>query len=100
MEQRTAPRHRVLKPGTIEFDGGPVSCMVRNMSDAGAMLDVATAAGIPEHFTLVLRADRRRMPCQVVWWKAKRIGVTFCFWAHFRRNQNTMSVHWGKQTCP
>jgi hypothetical protein len=78
MEQRTALRHRVLKPGTIEFDGGPVSCMVRNMSDTGAMLDVATAAGIPEHFTLVLRvADGRRVPCQVVWWKEKRIGVAF-----------------------
>jgi hypothetical protein len=77
MEQRTAPRHRILKPGTIEFDGGPVSCMVRNMSDAGAMLHVATAAGIPEHFTLVLGADRCRMPCQVVWWNAKRIGIAF-----------------------
>jgi hypothetical protein len=51
--------------------------MVRNMSDAGAMLDVAAAAGIPEHVTLILGADGRRMPCHVVWWKEKRIGVTF-----------------------
>ena len=77
MEQRTAPRHRVLKAGTIEFDGGPVTCMVRNMSDAGAMLDVATVAGIPGYFTLILRVDGRRMPCQVVWWREKRIGVAF-----------------------
>ena len=77
MEQRSAPRDRVLKPGTIEFDGGPVTCMVRNMSDAGAMLDVATATGIPQYFTLILRAEGRRMPCQVVWWKEKRIGVAF-----------------------
>jgi hypothetical protein len=66
-----------LKAGTIEFDGGPVTCMVRNMSDGGAMLDVATVAGIPGYFTLILRADGRRMPCQAVWWREKRIGVAF-----------------------
>jgi hypothetical protein len=77
MEQRSALRHHVMKPGTIEFEGGTVICMVRNISDAGAMLDVVTAAGIPEHFTLILRADGRRMPCHTVWWKEKRIGVAF-----------------------
>jgi len=77
MEHRSAPRHRVLRPGMIEFEGGPVTCMVRNMSDAGAMLDVATAAGIPQYFILNLHMDGRRVPCQVVWWKEKRIGVAF-----------------------
>ena len=28
--KRTAPRHRVLKAGTIEFGGGGISCTVRN----------------------------------------------------------------------
>jgi hypothetical protein len=82
MDQRSAVRHRVLKAGKIVFDGSAITCMVRNMSDAGAMLDVATAAGIPEHFTLIMRADGRRLPCHVVWWKEKRVGVTFeygCF---------------------
>ena len=77
MEHRSAVRHRVLKAGTIEFDGGAITCMVRNMSDSGAMLDVATAAGIPEHFSQILRGNRHRTPCQVVWWKEKRLGVTF-----------------------
>jgi hypothetical protein len=77
MDQRSAVRHRVLKAGKIVFDGSAITCMVRNMSDVGAMLDVATAAGIPEHFTLIMRADGRRMPCHVVWWKEKRVGVTF-----------------------
>jgi hypothetical protein len=77
MDKRASTRNRVLRPATIEFDGGAITCMVRNMSDGGAMLDVATAAGIPEHFTLMLRKDGRRVPCHVVWWKVKRIGVTF-----------------------
>jgi hypothetical protein len=66
-----------LKVGTIEFGDGAITCMVRNMSDAGAMLDVATPVGIPDHFTLVLRANGHRVPGRVVWWKERRIGVVF-----------------------
>ena len=77
MNKRASPRKRVLKAGTIEFGGSAITCMVRNMSDTGAMLDVATPVGIPDHFTLVLRANGRRMPCRVAWRKEKRIGVAF-----------------------
>ena len=77
MNQRASPRNRVLKAGTIEFGGSAITCRVRNMSDSGAMLDVATPVGIPDHFTLVLRANGHRIPCHVVWWKEKRIGVAF-----------------------
>jgi hypothetical protein len=38
IEKRVFPRHRVLKAGTIEFDGGAINCMVRNMSNIGAAL--------------------------------------------------------------
>ena len=77
MNKRASPRKRVLKAGTIEFGGGAITCMVRNMSDTGAMLEVATPVGIPDHFTLVLQANKHRMPCRVVWRKEKRIGVVF-----------------------
>jgi hypothetical protein len=74
-EQRSLPRHRVLKAGTIEFNGGVIDCMVRNLSTTGAALDVTSPIGIPEHFTLL--ADGSRLPCHVVWRKEKRIGVAF-----------------------
>jgi hypothetical protein len=51
--------------------------MVRNMSEAGAALDVSSPVGISEHFTLVLPTEGKRLPCQVVWRKEKRIGVAF-----------------------
>jgi hypothetical protein len=77
-EKRTAARHRVLKAAaTIEFGGGAIDCMVRNLSDVGAALEISSPIGIPEHFALVLAADGLRMPCHVVWRKEKRIGVAF-----------------------
>jgi hypothetical protein len=47
------------------------------MSDAGAMLDLATTDEIPELFVLAVMADGNRMLCRLVWRKAKRIGVAF-----------------------
>lgn len=76
-DKRATRRHRVLKAGTIEFNGGGLSCTVRNLSKAGATLDVTSPVGIPERFTLVLSADRQHMPCHVVWRKEKRIGIAF-----------------------
>jgi hypothetical protein len=76
-EHRVAPRHKVVKAGTIEFGGGGIDCTVRNLSASGAALDVVSPVGIPERFTLVISADGHRKACQVVWRKEKRIGVTF-----------------------
>jgi len=76
-EHRNAPRHRVFKAATIEFGGGGIDCVVRNMSDTGAALEVTSPVGIPDHFTLVTSQDHAARPCRVMWRKEKRIGVTF-----------------------
>jgi hypothetical protein len=76
-EKRAAPRHSVLRAGTILIGNGSINCMVRNLSNTGAMLSVTSSVGIPEHFTLILSPDGRHMSCRVVWRKEKRIGVTF-----------------------
>ena len=40
MEKRDTDRNRVLKSGAIEFNGGAIDCVVRNISETGAALDV------------------------------------------------------------
>lgn len=74
-EKRTSPRHRVLKAGTIEFNGGAIDCTIRNLSAAGAALDVTSPVGIPAHFTLF--TDGSHLSCHVIWRREKRIGVAF-----------------------
>ncbi len=76
-DKRAAPRHKVFKAGTIEFHGGAVDCTVRNLSNAGAALEVASPLGIPEDMTLIVPVDHRKHHCHVVWRKEKRIGVAF-----------------------
>ena len=74
---RAALRQRVLKSASIEFNGGVIDCVIRNVSETGAALEVASPLGIPETFNLVISGDHSIRPCKVAWRKDKRIGVAF-----------------------
>ena len=77
-ERRKSPRHRTLKAGHIEFNRASViDCRVRNLSPVGACLEVASQAGIPDDFTLIVDADHLEQPCHVIWRTATRMGVAF-----------------------
>jgi hypothetical protein len=78
IEKRAAPRHRVLKRGTLTFSsGGGLDCTVRNISQTGARIDVASPVGVPEVFTLVIEADHFMRRCHSVWSSEKHIGIAF-----------------------
>jgi hypothetical protein len=61
-----------LKVGTIEFGGGGIDCSVRNISDTGAALEVATPLFIPDRFTLFVPSDQFKRP--VISFGAKKNG--------------------------
>ncbi|WFU42614.1 PilZ domain-containing protein [Bradyrhizobium sp. CB82] len=77
MEHRIAPRRRILKAGTIEFGGGGIDCTVKNISETGAALELATPLLIPDRFTLRVPSDHLKRRCHVVWRKERRLGVAF-----------------------
>ncbi|MGZ5824306.1 MAG: PilZ domain-containing protein [Hyphomicrobium sp.] len=77
-ERRKIARHRTLKAGSISFNrAGGIDCRVRNLSDAGACLEVASQLGIPEDFVLVVESDHLQKPCHDIWRTATRLGVEF-----------------------
>ena len=56
--------------------GAVIDCTIRNITDRGACLEVASPIGIPASFDLML--DQRCVrDCRVTWRKATRIGVAF-----------------------
>ncbi|SHH60344.1 PilZ domain-containing protein [Bradyrhizobium erythrophlei] len=78
IEKRAAPRHRVLKRGSLAFsDGGGLDCTVRNISQTGARIDIASPVGVPEVFTLVIEVDHFMRRCHAVWSNERHIGVAF-----------------------
>ena len=77
-ERRKVLRRRTLKAGSINFNrAGGIDCQVRNLSPAGACLEVASQVGIPDDFVLVVASDRLKQSCHVIWRTATRIGVEF-----------------------
>ncbi len=75
VETRIAPRYRASKAATIEFGGGAIDCMVRDLSITGAALTVSDEIGIPEKFRLIVHADGLCLSCHVVWRRGYRMGV-------------------------
>ncbi|HTM77599.1 MAG TPA: PilZ domain-containing protein [Devosia sp.] len=77
-EKRALPRHRTLKGARIVVNDGfsTFQCTVRNLSDIGAQLRVASIVGIPDTFQLVLD-DKRNFPCTVIWRRETELGVSF-----------------------
>lgn len=77
-EKRATHRHRTLKGGKIVLNNGhsTFDCTVRNLSDAGAKLIVASIVGIPRTFVLAMD-DGRRFSCESIWQKDGEIGVRF-----------------------
>ena len=78
VEHRRSPRLRTIKGGSIIFGlTATIDCIIRNMSDAGASLEVANPGGIPGEFTLLIRPEIIKRKCHVVWRTGRRIGVRF-----------------------
>ena len=77
-EKREIQRRRALKAGTIRIDDkSTIDCVVRDLSNEGASLEIENPIGIPDRFTLVTKANREQRACHVIWWSARRIGVRF-----------------------
>ena len=67
-ERRRLKRLRALKAGIISFNrAGGITCRVRNMSPAGACLEVSSQVGIPDNFVLVVSYDKFSQSCHVIW---------------------------------
>jgi len=76
-DRRAKQRQRVLKPAKIKLSrGGIIDCMIRDISEHGACLRVASALGIPEFVELIFD-DKTLKRCRVAWRKETQIGVEF-----------------------
>lgn len=77
-ERRGAARRRTLFAGKIIFNqqSSVFNCIVRNVSEAGACLEVESPVGIPHQFELVVEGAGIRADYRIIWRRGNRIGVT------------------------
>jgi hypothetical protein len=78
-ERRHQARPRTLKGATAVFSDGAaaINCVVRNLTDRGALLSFESIVGIPPVFTLILDDRRITRRCVVEHRHPNAIGVAF-----------------------
>lgn len=76
LERRIAPRRNSFIEATITFGKITLPCIIRNVSDTGAKLEVAKVGSIPD--SIVLHAPGHRpQTCRVAWRALKELGVEY-----------------------
>ena len=78
-DRRKHARIPTLKGGRILFNRrlNVVDCVVRDMSEGGACLQVEDAGWLPAAFDLTVPIDGLKRTCRVAWRSADRLGVAY-----------------------
>jgi hypothetical protein len=77
-ELRKHPRHRTFKGGSISHDHATgIACLIRNISDGGACLELDYPNELPEDFTLIIKPEFVKRDCHLAWRAGTRAGVSF-----------------------
>ena len=76
-EKRRHQRTEINEPAYVSAGGSVMRCVVKNISQEGAAIDVENPAFVPAQFRLVMASDSSTRDCTVIWIQEKRIGVSF-----------------------
>lgn len=76
-ESRRAARRDIRRAARISFANQNFTCMVRNISATGALIEATNLAAIPDNFGLIMEMELTERYCTVVWRKKARIGIQF-----------------------
>ncbi|MCJ2088369.1 hypothetical protein MKK88_20610 [Methylobacterium sp. E-005] len=78
-ERRRQLRRDGFKTGSIFVGNNPneVDCLVWNLNELGALLEVETGSGLPSHFRLVAASLFIDRQCTTIWRDGRKIGVAF-----------------------
>jgi PilZ domain len=76
-ERRKHPRTETNEPALVSARGSVMTCVVRNISQDGAAIDVENPAFVPPRFRLVMANGATVRECSIAWIQKNRIGLTF-----------------------
>lgn len=78
-DKRRSRRRQMRYTAVLVLDGETQrGCVLSDISDTGARIDVATADELPDRFTLLLSGNGSpRRHCRVVWRQPTQVGVDF-----------------------
>lgn len=78
-DRRSAPREETNEWAHVLFPDGltSASCMILNITEHGALLQVELTEELPQEFSLVRDVDGRATPCTTRWRIGGQVGVLY-----------------------
>ena len=91
-ERRQSDRRKTYLGGTIIFNsnGSTIDCLVRNLSSAGAMIEIDSFSHPPGEFHF--EVGKRGHRAMIAWRNATRAGITFAASA-----SEPISIEWSRR---
>jgi len=78
VERRRFPRTKVFKSAKVHLAGhSTVSCIVRDLSNYGACLQLTSTADLPAEFELSFDTGSKLRKCRIAWQTLTNAGVSF-----------------------
>jgi hypothetical protein len=78
-DRRQSVRDKVLYGGVAEINerGSTMDCVVRNISERGACVELDQAAKLPEAMNLTIARRGRSFLAKLIWRQANKVGLAF-----------------------
>lgn len=79
VERRKKPRLRSLLGGRVSFNqkSSTLDCVVRNVSEDGALLLISDSIALPNAFDLDIARHQRSYVARIRWRDGEKVGVAF-----------------------
>ena len=78
-DRRQGHRDRVFLGGVAEINerGSTMDCVVRNVSDRGACVEIDESAKLPDEISLNIPRKGHSVLARLIWRHANRVGLAF-----------------------
>lgn len=77
-DRRAKARDKVLLGGRADAEArSSMNCVVRNLSENGACVEVEAHARVPDEINLTIARKGRSYLARVIWREANRLGLAF-----------------------
>jgi hypothetical protein len=94
VERRAFGRRETQEHAVVRIAGRPpLRCVIRNISDGGALLDFGQDVWVPVQFRLIWEGTAREELCDIKHQNGPRIGVSFAERQHTSVDRGFLSVN-------
>ena len=76
-DRRGAYRRNAFTFGAVETEAGEIGCLVWDVNETGALIEIEDSVDLPERMRLRLAPEAAMREATLAWQRGKRAGIAF-----------------------